>query len=264
MKSEAPQDPSAIRLESVRERVQQACTSNYTGVVRVTIVGDVGYWYFRRGMILHATTLELQGDQAALRMLGWGGCQWESCNRPWPLEQSVFLSWVELFQRAAELPAQEITWPAPTVQPAPASVRPAPASVRPAPAVRPPPRLSDFSGPTPRVPLLRSLGPARPTPPAEPMPLETLAGLAADFVAMDESGRTQLGRGESEQLSELANFSWQLADNLGSLIGAGQFMSLEVSYRDHSLVLGRSGATKVALTVAREGEVERIKSALRL
>jgi hypothetical protein len=238
-------------LDSVRERVQQACTSNFTGVVRVTIVGDVGYWYFRRGLILHATTLELVGDQAALRMLGWGSCQWESCSRPWPLEQSVFLSWVELFQRAAELPAPEIT-------------RPAPESVRPAAEVRPPPRLSDFKGPTPRVPLLRSLGPARPAPPAQPIQLEALAGLAADFVAMDDSGRTQLARGESEQLSELANFSWQIADGLGALIGAGQFTSLEVSYRDHSLLLARSGATKLALTVPREGEVERIKNALRL
>lgn len=261
MKSEAPQDthpPSAAPLDSVGERVQQACTSNYTGVVRVTIVGDVGYWYFRRGMILHATTLDLVGDQAALRMLGWGGCQWESCSRPWPLEQSVFLSWVELFQRAAELPAPEIPRPAPEM------ARPAPESVRPAPEVRPPPRLSDFTGPTPRVPLLRSLGPARPAPPPQPIPLDALAGLAADFVAMDESGRTQLARGESEQLSELANFTWQLADHLGSLIGAGQFVSLEVSYRDHSLLLARSGTTKVALTVALDGEVERIKNALRL
>jgi len=261
MKSEAPQTthaPSAVHMDSVRERVQQACTSNYTGVVRATIVGDVGYWYFRRGMILHATTLELVGDQAALRMLGWGGCQWESCSRSWPAEQSVFLSWVELFQRAAELPAPEIA------RAAPETTRPAPESVRPAPEVRQAPRLSDFTGPAPRVPLLRSLGPARPAPPPQPIQLEALAELAADFVAMDESGRTQLARGESEQLSELANFSWLLADSLGSLIGAGQFMSLEVSYRDHSLLLARSGATKVALTVAREGEVERIKNALRL
>lgn len=251
MKSDSPKttdEPASVHLRSVRERVQQACTSSYTGVVRVTIVGDVGYWYFRRGLILHATTLDLVGDQAALRMLGWGSCQWESCSRPWPLEQSVFLSWVELFQRAGELADPEIT-------------RPIPESARPVPEVRPPPRLAQSNPPTPHVPLLRSLGPARPAP--QPVQIDTLAGMAADFVAMDENGRTQLGRGESEHLSELANFSWLLAEGLGSLLGAGQFVSLDVSYRDHSLILARSGATKVALTVGREDE-ERIKNALRL
>src|SRR5690348_10726259 len=88
--------------DSIEARVQDACTSGHTGVVRVTVIGDIGYWYFRRGAIIHATTLDLAGEEAALAMLSWGAGQWEPCSRPWPLEQSIFVSWVELFQRAGE------------------------------------------------------------------------------------------------------------------------------------------------------------------
>ena len=59
--------------DSIRARVQSACTSGYSGIVRVTVVGDVGYWYFRRGAIFCAATLDLSGDEAALHMLSWGG-----------------------------------------------------------------------------------------------------------------------------------------------------------------------------------------------
>src|SRR5260221_3034915 len=114
--------------DSIRGRVQSACTSGYSGIVRVTVVGDVGYWYCRRGAIFCAATLDLSGDEAALHMLSWEGCQWEPCSRPWPPEQTVFLSWVELFQRAGEV--QPVTVPPearPTEPPRPAAVeRPAP------------------------------------------------------------------------------------------------------------------------------------------
>src|SRR4051794_14877806 len=131
---------------SVEARVQDACTAGYTGVVRVTVVGDIGYWYFRRGAIIHATTLDLVGEEAALCMLSWGAGQWEPCSRPWPLEQSIFVSWVELFQRAGEqqraAAAREAAPPESVTQPrrsAPWPFAPAPSSK---PARSEPPVLS--------------------------------------------------------------------------------------------------------------------------
>jgi len=232
----------------VREYVQHACTSNFSGIVRVTIVGDIGYLYFRRGVIIHAATLDSKGDEAALRMLRWGHCRWDPCVRPWPAEQSVFLSWVELFQRAGEMPASESTRPPPTPT-----------------AVTPPPRLADATPVAARVPLLRPLGRAK----AEPPPLnagqtEALAALSTDFAVIDANGRTHSARGDAERLVELACFTWQLADRIGALIGAGSMVALDVTYDDHSLLLGQSGTNKLALTVGRDGEVERAKAALKI
>jgi hypothetical protein len=233
--------------DSIRGRVQSACTSGYTGIVRVTIVGDVGYWYFRRGAIFCAATLDLTGDEAALHMLSWQGCQWEPCSRPWPSEQSVFLSWVELFQRAGEVP--RVTVP--------------PAAL---PAVEPP-WLSASERPAPRL----SPASSRPPKPIQAEPptlsaaqLEAIAGAASDFSVIEPDGRSRAGRGEAGQLTELASFGSQLCDRIGALIGAGRCQAFEVAHWNYSLLVASNGPSTLALTVARGGELERVKALLRI
>ena len=247
--------PSAIArlkadLKAVAEQVQHACTSGYTGIARVTVVGDVGYWYFRRGAIIHALTLDLVGEDAALRMLSWDDGQWESCSRPWPSEQSIFLSWVELFQRAGEQ------------QRAALSRAPSPS----APASQPPPPPPRSHRPAPRV----SLAPTPPQPPRRESPplgaaqLESLAEHTTDFVVVASDGRSRTLRGHSEGFAELASYVSELCEEIGSEFGSGRGHTLEVTYRARTLLIASYGAHTFGLTVPRDADLDLIKSKLRI
>jgi hypothetical protein len=241
---------------SIRSRVQGACTSGFTGIARVTVTGDIGYWYFRRGDIVHATTLDLVGDDAALRMLSWEGCEWEPCARPWPSERSVFVSWVELFQRAGELPraAPPLRAVAPSAPPPPP---PPPAMV-----IAP----STLSGLTPRFFPGTSV-PASAAPPRRPLTraqLESLAGAAIDCWVLEGDGSSRTLHGESGVLSELASFAAQVCERIGSLLGTGRCLALEASYPGHTLLIANNGSNTVALTVAQDGELGWVKERLRL
>ncbi|MEP7051666.1 MAG: hypothetical protein ABJB12_14990 [Pseudomonadota bacterium] len=242
--------PSAADSDSIRAHVQRACLAGFTGIARVTIVGDIGYWFFRRGVICHAMTVDLTGDDAALRMLSWEACDWQPCVRPWPSERSVFLSWVELFQRAGELPRAR------------APLR----SVAPQPL--PPPRLSSpaptFANLTPRffsTPVPAAAPPRRPLSSAQ---LESLAGAATDCWVLEANGSSRTLRGESGVLSELAGFASQLCDRIGALVGAGRCLAFEAAYSEHTLLVANNGSNTVALTVAHGSELGWVKEQLRL
>ena len=229
--------------DSVEARVQAACTSGYTGVVRVTVVGDIGYWYFRRGTIIHATTLDLAGEEAALRMLAWQAGQWEQCSRPWPLEQSIFVSWVELYQRAGEQ------------QRAAAAREAAPPE-----SVTPPRRAA----PWPFAPARTSKPPRSEPPVLSASQVESLASLATDFVALEPGGRAHTARGDSESLTELTSYALQQCDRIAALFGGGRCQVLEVGYRTHTLLVACSATSTLGLTVPWDGDLERVKVKLRI
>lgn len=247
---------------SLRGRVQAACTTGFTGIARVTVVGDIGYWFFRRGTIFHATTLELMGDDAALRMLSWEGCEWEPCARPWPSDRSVFMSWVELFQRAGALPNAAPPNAAPPLRAVPPSPVPSAPSIPEAgvPAPSLPSRTTPAFFPAPSFPSTA-------TPPRRPLSraqLESLAGAAVDCWVLEGDGSSHTLRGHSGVLPELASFAVQVCDRIGSLLGTGRCLALEATYSRHTLLVATNGSNKVALTVAQDGELGWVKERLRL
>jgi len=60
-----------IRGASLWDLVQMECLARRRSCVRVTSPHDVGYLYFDRGDIVHATTKRLAGQLAALEILSW-------------------------------------------------------------------------------------------------------------------------------------------------------------------------------------------------
>jgi hypothetical protein len=64
--------------------VQMECLTRSHAVVLVTGEGGVGYLYFDRGQIVHATTAEHAGEEAALEILSWTNGSFQPCDRPWP------------------------------------------------------------------------------------------------------------------------------------------------------------------------------------
>src|SRR5258708_24638128 len=92
-----------IRGASLWDLVQIECLARKHRVVRVTTVGDVGYLYFDAGNIVHAATLELEGETAAFEMLGWTQGTFEPCDRVWPDRPGITAGWQTLLLRAAQI-----------------------------------------------------------------------------------------------------------------------------------------------------------------
>src|SRR5713101_7358226 len=92
-----------IRGASLWDLVQIECLARKHRVVRVTTVGNVGYLYFDGGNIVHAATLEQEGEAAAFEMLQWNQGTFESCDRGWPASPSITISWQALLLRAAQI-----------------------------------------------------------------------------------------------------------------------------------------------------------------
>lgn len=82
--------------EGLVSALRQASISAVTAVLRVEVSGDVGYLFFLQGEVVHASTLELEGEPACSDILSWNDTRLTWCERRWPAQRSVQRSWTEL------------------------------------------------------------------------------------------------------------------------------------------------------------------------
>ncbi len=86
----APRGFSAqLRGAGLWDLVQMECLARSRRVVQVIGEGGVGYLYFDRGQLAHATTAQRSGEAAALEILGWTNGSFLSCDRPWPPQATI-------------------------------------------------------------------------------------------------------------------------------------------------------------------------------
>lgn len=79
------------------------CLARSHRVVQVVGEGGVGYLYFDRGQIVHATTAQRTGEAAALEILAWTNGSFQSCERGWPVHPSIRTSHEGLILQVAQL-----------------------------------------------------------------------------------------------------------------------------------------------------------------
>ncbi len=79
------------------------CLARSHRVVQVIGEGGVGYLYFDRGRVVHATTAQRTGEAAALEILDWTNGSFQSCERSWPAQATIQTSHEGLSLRAAQL-----------------------------------------------------------------------------------------------------------------------------------------------------------------
>ena len=84
--------------------IHQARVGSASAVLCVEILGNVGYLFFLEGEIVHASTLELEGEPAALAILAWREVRLSWCERRWPRERSVMRDWNQLAASAQTSP----------------------------------------------------------------------------------------------------------------------------------------------------------------
>jgi Domain of unknown function (DUF4388) len=73
-----------LRGASLWDLVQMECLGRSRGVFQVTGEGGVGYLYIAGGRVVHAVTRRLEGEAAALEILGWTNGSFQPCDRIWP------------------------------------------------------------------------------------------------------------------------------------------------------------------------------------
>ena len=92
-----------LRGAGLWDLVQMECLSRSHRSVQVVGQGGVGYLYFDRGHIVHATTAQRSGEQAALEILSWTNGSFQSCDRPWPEQATIVTSHEGLILQAAQI-----------------------------------------------------------------------------------------------------------------------------------------------------------------
>ncbi len=92
-----------LRGASLWDLVQIECLSRSRRSMQVVGEGGVGYLYFDRGRVVHATTAQAVGEAAALEILAWTNGSFQASDRPWPEQPSIQTALEGLLLRAAQL-----------------------------------------------------------------------------------------------------------------------------------------------------------------
>ncbi len=92
-----------LRGASLWDLIQMECLTRSHRVVQVIGEGGVGYLYFDRGQIVHATTAQRTGEAAALEILDWTNGSFQGCERSWPTQATIRTSHEGLILQAAQL-----------------------------------------------------------------------------------------------------------------------------------------------------------------
>jgi hypothetical protein len=192
--------------------IRQAVVASVSSVMRIEVTGDVGYLFFLEGELVHASTLEHEGERAVTAILAWGEGEPAWCERRWPKQRTVHRSWNEL-----------------------AAMAPAPAAVR----------FDEDNLPTlPITPVEREQ-------PAEPQPdvhFPSSFGLRqtlsrAEFknaLRISSGGNVGDGRGGTAHLKPILLSSFPLGDSLGAALGFGPLIAAEASAPGFHRLVARS------------------------
>ncbi len=230
-----------IRGASLWDLVQIECLARKHRVVRVTTLGNVGYLYFDAGNIVHAATPDLAGEAAAFEMLGWNQGTFESCERQWPENPTITISWQTLLLRAAQMKDEQgrgkiVALPSKD-------------------------RVAEHEGTTLTVESQMSM--KKPQPNAISTDLQ-----GEDFevaVRLAPNGDVLASLGDAEDFANMAAYAARLVEILGDLLGLEGLRGLECTFQEgRCFILKENGGTVVALKPSANGDVSLIKERIGL
>jgi len=220
--------------------VQMECLARRSSCVRVTSPHDVGYLYFERGEIIHATTRRLSGQLAALEILSWEHGSFVPVDDHgdlgvpgWPTKRTIDVSHEALILRAAQLRDEAVA----RVLPFPDQGSKGEGDV----SLRPPGVDSLKGAPS----TSRSAPPSSGSPPTY-----------AAAVRLDPAGRLVEAKGASGDLAPVAAYVARLAELLSDDLGLPPLKALECRFQSDE----RGGAGGCLLRRTALGEVLAVQS----
>lgn len=216
---------SAVGSQSIATALRQAAVRGLTAVLRAEVSGDVGYLFLRKGEVVHAATLDLEGEAAATEIWGWGEAALDWCERRWPEARSVPPGWARTVEERPPVVRADAAAAAPTPARAERNVEPAESSYQ---------------------PLL-----ATPAAVHYPSTFGVRRVLAhADFenvLCITTRGEVGESRGKSEHLAPIVHAGTTLGDSLGQVLGLGPLIAAEAKAKGWHLLIARSSEDTSAI-----------------
>jgi hypothetical protein len=240
--------------------VQMECLARVHRTVQVVGEGGVGYLYFHRGHIIHASTAQRTGEAAALEILGWTNGSFQTCERPWPDQRSIVTSHEGLILQAAQLrdegASNLVAFPG----------RSAPAGPGAAETFEEIELISEIDEEGERTMRGSDLEEAAPTPKAGPTSGRTEVG--GDFAAMmrlGPNGAVISNRGGSEDLAETVAYVQRLLQLTGELLGVGEFSAAECGFVEgRCIIFADAAGETVALRPRTDANLAALREKLGL
>jgi hypothetical protein len=267
-----------LRGASLWDLIQMECLARSHRVVQVVGEGGVGYLYFDRGRIVHATTAQRTGEAAALEILDWTNGSFQSCERGWPAQATIRTSHEGLILQAAQLRDERsasnlVAFPArgaavddldryeelelTELEEADGAAGTArEASVEGAAEMRS--TMSDEAALTPK-PVANGANGANHG--------RTELGPVGDFAVMmrlGANGAVVSNRGGSEELAETVAYSHRLLQLTGELLGFEKFSAVECGFVDGRCIVFSDGDEVVTLRPRPEVNLQTLRERLGL
>lgn len=207
--------PEIDNQESVASLARAACSSGRAAVLCAEVPGDVGYLFFLKGELVHASSLDLEGEAAAVEILTWQDASLGWCERRWPRERSISKDLSELLELAARPPEY-------------------------------PARMLEREEQPPPESQARVVSPSTSPPPAARFP--TAAGVSRalsndgfkNVLSVDGSGTVAETRGSHRHLKAVVHATTVLGDLFGEALGLGPLIAAEASSRAFHRIVARS------------------------
>ena len=265
-----------LRGASLWDLIQMECLARSHRVVQVVGEGGVGYLYFDRGRIVHATTAQRTGEAAALEILDWTNGSFQSCERGWPAQATIRTSHEGLILQAAQLRDERsasnlVAFPARgaagddldryeelelTELDEGEAEAAREASVEGAAEMRS--TMSDEAALTPK-PVANGASGANHG--------RTELGPVGDFAVMmrlGANGAVVSNRGGSEELAETVAYSHRLLQLTGELLGFEKFSAVECGFIDGRCIVFADGDEVVTLRPRPEVNLQALRERLGL
>jgi hypothetical protein len=221
--------PSIDSEESVAAVARAACLGGHTAVLCAEVPGDVGYLFFLKGELVHAASLDLEGEAAAVEVLGWQGASLGWCERRWPRERTITSDLTALLESTTTRPPVVTT-----VQP------PVTAAIA-DPEEEAPPESQARRAPT------SVLAPRFPT--AVGVSRALLCDGFKNVLSVNGGGLATEARGSYQHLKSVLRSSTVLGDLFGEALGLGPLFAAEASSGAfHRIVARSTESTTVAET----------------
>jgi len=204
--------------------VQMECLARSRVVVVVTGEGGIGYLYFDRGHIVHAVTAELNGEEAALEILGWTNGSFQPCDRPWPEVGTIATSHEALILQVAKRRDESskiVAFPGRGAVDFPTPAPGGEEAIEEIEMIE----VEEEGAPVMRSPNEREM-PSNP-PPARP---DVSVGEFTVMLRLGARGEIIKNSGGSEELAETVAYVRRLTELAGELLGIEGFSAFECTF----------------------------------
>ena len=230
-----------IRGASLWDLVQMECLARSHRSVQVVGEGGVGYLYFDRGHIVHATTSQRVGEPAALEILGWTHGSFHSCDRPWPEHGTIGTSHEGLILQAAQVRDESgasnlVAFPA----------RGATVGDE---VTFEELELTEIEEEGEQQMRSPGMDEAAPAPKSGPNGARAEVGAGGDFAVvmrLGPNGTVLSNRGGSEELAETVAYAHRLLELTGELLGFERFSAIECSFVQGRCIVFAEGEGEIA------------------